>query len=234
MYDSAVRPGEVHVHYRLIDPIDRAAEGAATTLLDSDERQRAARFIFDKDRHLFVLAHDLLRRTLSRYGDAAPEDWRFVRNRFGKPALDPAHHANPIAFNLAHTKGLAVCAVSAAPVGVDVEPLDRRTNPLEIAGRFFSELEAGNLERLPADERLRRFLDVWTLKEAYLKGIGTGMSTPLGSFSFTIGPDGAIALSGDDEECRQWQFALHQPSPDHQLAVAVRHAQPALSFFTFA
>ncbi len=70
-----------------------------------------------------------------------------------------------------------------ASLGIDVEIYDKNV-PLAVARRFFSPVEAGALAALPADAQPRRFLRLWTLKEAYLKAIGTGLAGGLGGMTF--------------------------------------------------
>jgi len=199
---------------------------AGLRLLSGDERDRAARFVFDRDRHLFVAAHVLLRRALSEYEPVEPGAWAFAAGAHGKPALAGPHRDIPLRFNLAHTHGLVACALSRdADVGIDVEPLASGARSLDIADRFFSAAEAGDLRNCDPDVRHVRFTEIWTLKEAYIKAIGTGLSHPLASFALRFDGDARLRLESDgsDETARpsRWQFALFAPTPDHRMAVAV-------------
>jgi 4'-phosphopantetheinyl transferase len=185
-------------------------------------KARANRFVFDRDRALFVRAHALLRTTLSRYAAIAPGEWRFVTNPFGKPAIDPTLLPAPVAFNLAHTRGLAVCAVAHSDIGIDVEALDCRVRPLEIASRFFSTPEVAWLQACDEDQRRVRFVELWTLKEAYLKAIGVGLTQPLNTFGFAIDTNRQILFEPPAGDTSAWQFELQQPTDRHRLAIARR------------
>ena len=131
-------------------------------------------------------AHALLRRTLSQIRpDVAADDWRFERDDQGKPRVAPG--LPPLSFSLTHCRGLAACAVASAEmeIGVDAEPLDRRVEPLRLARRFFASQEADALAALADDEARRgAFLRLWTLKEATVKALGTGIADSLQGFAF--------------------------------------------------
>lgn len=216
--------GEVHVHYRLTDDIDAATLSQMHTVLSDDERVRAERFKFPRDRVLYVAAHALLRESLSRYGDVAPNAWRMTTNAYGKPhlAVDQAHHA--LHFNLAHTSGLVACIVSReADVGIDVETLQARVEPLELAERFFSPAEVAALRACVPTERAARFIELWTLKEAYIKGLGLGLSHPLDTFGFAHEGETRLRFEPPpDQAPGSWQFALYGPTSRHRMTAAVR------------
>lgn len=193
-------------------------------LLDDEERERRARFRFERDRHTYLVSHALVRTSLSRYATVAPSGWRFATAEHGRPELDPRHDL-PLRFNLSHTDGLAACAVTAgADVGVDVEATNGRVATLEVAGRFFSPAEAADLRGLEGDDLLRRFFTYWTLKESYIKARGLGLALPLEGFSFDVSGAGPVTISfhGLDDDPADWQFSQQWPTERHSLAVAVR------------
>jgi hypothetical protein len=129
----------------------------------------------------------MVRRALSRYSEIPPQKWRFVENAHGKPLIDPDLDSPPLSFSLAHTKGLAVVAVTGgADVGVDVERADRSVNAARLTGRFFSPEETAALQELSPERLRERFFLYWTLKESYIKARGLGLSLPLDSFSFRL------------------------------------------------
>jgi 4'-phosphopantetheinyl transferase len=124
---------------------------------------------------------------------------------------------------------MVACAVTrACEVGIDVENLDRSTN-LDVARRYFAPAEVAYLETVPEDRQPAVFLRFWTLKEAYVKARGIGLSLPLEQFAFHIGDSASPRIvfepaMNDDEN--DWQFlAPNLGSPDHQAAVAVRCAR---------
>ena len=214
----------VQVRHRLTDDIDRAEYERLIALLPAAERERAGKFVVEQDRVAFVAAHALLRETLSLYAGVAPGAWEFDINAFGKPALAGALAPPGLRFNLAHTRGLVACATGiGVDVGIDVERLGHGVNPLEIAARNFSPDEFRALQTCRGDEQPARFTELWTLKEAYIKAVGEGLSHPLDTFGFAFaGPSAILATlpAGQDETA--WHFALWAPSAQHRMAVAVR------------
>lgn len=192
-------------------------------LMTQEERARHDRFVFARDRALFLATRALVRTTLSRYAPVDPADWRFGTHGNGKPHIETPALAVPLHFNLSNTHGLIVCAVSTAfaMIGVDTEPLDRRNASVDLAHRYFSAREEAALRALPESEQPRRFLSYWTLKESYIKARSLGLAIPLDQFSFLLDQDPpGIAFDprlGDD--ATRWRFALMQAAPNHLVAV---------------
>ncbi len=158
------------------------------SLLPTEEAEREFRFLREEHQRQYLLTRVMVRKLLGHYGEVSPEKLEFRRNAHGKPEVSRPSHF-PWQFNLSHTSGLVVCAVGhgAVPLGIDVEPMDRRVN-LQLANRYFSPFETKSLELLPFEERPRRFLHYWTLKEAFIKALGTGLATPLDHFGFELHP----------------------------------------------
>jgi 4'-phosphopantetheinyl transferase len=221
---TILAPDRVHIRYHLTEGLDEAGVARAVAILSDAERTRGQRFVFARDRRDFAAAHALTRLALSRYGDLAPEQWRFEEGRDGKPSLPADAGTPPLTFNLSHTQGLVACAIApGVDVGIDVERVDRRVGAEEIAARFFSPEERADLASCPAGERARRFFELWTLKEAYIKAIGKGLSHSLNTFGFALNEPGSIGfLPPPDVDMSAWQFALFAPTGLHAMALAVR------------
>lgn len=194
-------------------------------ILGEDERQRYARFVFEKDRNLYLVAHAQVRTLLSRYHAADPRDWRFSLNAYGRPAVSHPAESRWLHFNLSHTKGLIASAFARQPeVGVDVEHIDRRTDTLELAHAVFAPAEVESLKCLGEEERRRRFFKIWTLKESYIKARGMGLSLALDGFWFEPDAGGILVEFAErlGDTAAAWQFQLFQPTENHQMAVAVK------------
>jgi 4'-phosphopantetheinyl transferase len=231
-------PGEAHVWLAAPDFIDFDLSADYPALLDDEEAQTFAKFVFDRDRRLYLTAHALLRTTLSRYASVPPAAWRFVRNRYGRPTVDSSAGLPPIAFSLSHTRGLAACLVAnTVDAGVDVEQARAVDDLGGVARLSFSPAEYTALSAIAEEAaRARRFFTLWTLKESYIKARGMGLSLPLADFSFHLSAsritvDFAPTLNDSPSE---WQFAVFAPSPEHQLAVALRCGGRALAVSIFA
>ena len=179
-----------------------------------------------EDRQSFVLAHALVRVMLSRFAAVAPADWRFAASPFGKPAISYPASYSGLEFNLSHTRGLAACAVSLNfPVGVDVEASTRQTDCAMLAATVFSHRELAAWRSTRPELRPRNFFRYWTLKEAYIKACGLGLSLPLDSFSFTLREDGPPALeihAPHEDIGNEWHFRQLEILSTYFLAVGVR------------
>ena len=132
----------------------------------------------------FLVGRALLRHVLSQFVPGVdPINWRFKTNPFGKPEIESPVGGSRLKFNLAHCKGVLVLAVGELEsLGVDVENTVRTGNLDDIARLHFSPEEYADLCQ---DTLLfvRRFIEYWTLKEAFIKAIGLGLSLPLNQFT---------------------------------------------------
>jgi len=168
----------------------------------------------------------MARSILSRYASVHPSKWRFASNPFGRPEITEPAHAAHLRFNLSHADGLVALVVSAHyEVGVDVERIGRQP-AMEVAESRFAPSEVAALRALPDAEQARRFLEYWTLKEAYLKARGSGLSVPLDQFSFDLSRPGRPRIRfqpGFDDDHRAWQFDRLFVGAEHLVAVATRH-----------
>jgi 4'-phosphopantetheinyl transferase len=141
--------------------------------LSQDERARADRFHFDRDRTRYRAARAFLRRTLGQETGREPEDLTFAYGPHGKPCL---RDARAPWFNLSHSGGIAVLALSdTGPVGIDLEAAGRAIDPMSLARTCFTARETDVLRSLPPDGRLTRFLSFWMAKEARMKLTGEGL-----------------------------------------------------------
>jgi 4'-phosphopantetheinyl transferase len=222
---EAVPRREVHVHVTTLAdaPCVEELEG----VLCAGERERATRFARPGDRAAYVVAHALLRRSLSRHANLPPEGWRFEADRFGKPRLSGLHGTGP-SFNLTHTDGLVACVIGPPDLalGIDAEAVDRPLSDLlAIARRFFSADEASALEAHAPSSRRVRFAELWTLKEAFVKAVGTGLSHPLDQVAFEWGDRGSLTVRSATVDAREWQFALFAPTPRHRLSIALKRPE---------
>lgn len=213
---------EVHLWY--LQP-QRAGDAAAwdrcVTLLSPEERGRWERYRHASARALFLAGAVLVRTTLSQYLDVPCDQWQFAANAYGKPRIVAPLAGLSLCFNLTHTEGLAACAVAwERAVGVDAERVGR-TVDRDLARRFFAPAEVAHLDCLPEAQRGDVFLRYWTAKEAYLKALGTGLSTALDSFTIDLAADRPRLTGANDTAAVGWEFFQLQPTPEHWVAVAV-------------
>lgn len=205
----------------------------AWAVLDADERGHAARFAFEQDRLGYVVSHGLMRKVLARITGLTASELRFEKTRHGRPELLQKATEREVRFNLSHARGLVGCAVTyGRELGFDLEEI-RRPAPLDIASRYFGPSEVRGLNALEPDLRHERFFAIWTLKEAYMKGRGLGLSLPLRSFA--IEPHehgGADLVLRPDDDPGPWTFR-HWRMEDHWMALAVRAGSPEFGVSMF-
>jgi len=216
---------EVHVWHVVPESVrDPAILQHCRDILDPEEREKLGRFIRPDDGHHYLVSHALLRSVLSYYADVAPADWRFAHGKHGRPEIQPDMQS-PLRFNLTHTRGLAACVVTRdVDCGIDAEQLHKRSNPLGVAQRMFSPLELEALGQKRGTDFLEYFYQHWTLREAYVKARGIGISFPTRQLCFnTEGERISVKFddSIDDTE-RNWYFQLIRPNATHIIALALR------------
>lgn len=194
--------------------------------LTDQERARRRAFVREVNRHEYLVTRALVRSTLSRYRPRSAADWQFAINEFGRPRVEPPCGLD---FNLSNTTHLVACAVrEGGEIGVDVEPLDRGGEVLEVAETVFSPRELAELAALDDHAaRRERALDLWTLKESYIKARGMGLSLPLRKFSFVFDDPAQIGIAIDpslNDPPERWSFRTMDVA-GHRLALALeRHA----------
>ncbi len=171
-------PDETHVWQTTLTASSEVVSLLQQTL-SPDEQARAAGFKFDRDRHRYRVAHGVMRHILANYVNCAPSEFQFETNAYGKPHLAGPSNATHLRFNLSHSHDVAVIAIAHDEVGIDIEQMRPLDDLLKIARQFFLADEAEALQRLPPEVQLPAFYRVWTRKEAYLKAIGTGLTTRL-------------------------------------------------------
>lgn len=196
--------------------------------LDADEIRRVQRLVFERDRHRFLVSHALLRCVLSLYGGRPPVDWRFLKGEHGKPGLVPEQRACAPAFNLSHSGSLALLAVSedAGLLGVDIEFHRPVRNFQGLATRNFAPPEAARLPGLEGAELAGEFYDLWTLKEAFVKARGDGLSQSLADFWFSFDRPAARlcfeAMPALEPESWRWAFWSYRLDGPYSAALARR------------
>jgi 4'-phosphopantetheinyl transferase len=198
---------EIHLWLSFYDEItDGRLHSAYRELLNAEEREQEARFYFEKDRRRYLITRALVRTVLSRYISIPPE----VRNAC-------------LSFNISHTHSLIVLGVTKGrALGVDVENLCAREASLDIADRYFAPQEVAVLTAAPRHQQQFRFFEYWTLKEAYIKARGMGLSLPLEKFSFDYPDDHAVKIAIAPEltdDPARWCFWQFRPTAEYLVAI---------------
>jgi len=217
----ALVSGDVHVwRVPLAHPPARLATLAAT--LAPDERHRASRFHFDRDRTAYTAARGALRTLAGGYLGAAPEDLVFAYRAKGKPFLEAAR--DDLRFNVSHSGAFALLAFTLGrEVGVDVEQRRPLQDLLSLAKLSFSQPEYTTLCGLPLSDQLDAFFACWSRKEAFIKTTGEGISQ-LGDFEVSLLPgEPARLLRVKDVSPAEHRWSMHDlPAiPGHAAALVV-------------
>jgi 4'-phosphopantetheinyl transferase len=194
-------------------------------VLSVDELKRAEKYYFDKDRDHFIVARGLLRHLLGRYLQIPPIQIEFVYNKYGKPSLGNPLFNDSLTFNLSHSNGRILYAISRNnPVGIDLE-YHRRDFPVDdIAGRFFSSPELEVLRSSTSSSKTALFYQLWTRKEAYSKGLGKGLSIPFDKFDVTQAPGIPVIELMNNElplSTTPWYLKDIIISTDYAAAIAI-------------
>lgn len=222
------QPGSKHrpalLRWIAVDDVPEDYWPRLASLLDDAEVARATRFRYRQDYCSYIAAHALGRVLLSGIAGGTPGSWRFTSGPNGKPeVVAPV----PMRINWSHTRGLAAAVLTMSDdVGVDVESLKRETIAHDVASRNFAPSECAALAAAVPGRAEEMFLTLWTLKEAYAKAIGLGLSLPLSATCFTLDPP-AVAFRGGHAGIEgDWRFRSFRPTPDHVLALALHHPRP--------
>ena len=202
--------------------------------MNAKEKEKQARFHFERHRHQYLITRATIRSLLSRYmPQTPPAGWVFEENKYGRPHIAPHLNTLGLHFNLSHTESLIVCGVvKGREIGVDVENIERGGDLINIADRFFSPSEVKDLHQWPESEHTDRFFDYWTLKESYIKARGMGLSIPLEQFSFHLGEGQDIGISIDAQQNdppERWQFRQWRAGSQYKIALTLER-QPGVAF----
>ena len=210
------------------------------SVLSTDEIERASRFKFEYLARRYCRGRAELRWQLGAAIDVAPERIAFRYGAHGKPELIPVHGvASDVAFNLAHSENVALLAIAAFEVGVDLELIRDGFADDVIAERFFAPVEVAQLRALPVVQQRRAFFRCWTRKEAYLKALGGGLQIDLNSFTVnfadsTVAPSVTWIDAASGERAEEWAVAdlgsqLAQLGFDCEASVAAKQPHLAVS-----
>lgn len=215
---------DVHVWRAVLDaPTEYVQQ--MVKILSSDEQQRAKRFYFDRDRQRFIIGRGLLRTILGRYLGLEPSRVQFCYEPRGKPVLADVDNKDKLRFNLSHSQGLAVYAITCdGQIGIDLEQIRPFPNAEDIAKRFFSVRESTEISRLPPEQQQTAFFKTWTCKEAYLKATGDGLAGSLDQVEVMVTPEEPaqlLSIRGDSYIASGWSLYELKPASDYIAALAV-------------
>lgn len=212
---------ELHLWYHA-QPPESETQHRWAKVLSPSEQLRAYRYRSEEHRLRFERGRGMLRHVLSRYIAIDPADIILGESEHGKPYLI-AQGTPPLAFNVSHSQDILVIAVGfRRNIGIDVERLDCSVDRMAIAESCFSPSEVIGLRELRTDLRVNAFYRLWCCKEAFLKGLGVGMSRGLNTFTMTVGLEEPTRLVHSEymDEVENWRFQTLDFLPGYALAIA--------------
>jgi 4'-phosphopantetheinyl transferase len=221
----ALRDNQVHI-WRANLGLSTPEIEQLTTLLSTDEIARANKFRFVQHRSRFIAARGILRQLLGNYLKVSPRSLTFAYSDRGKPwvATDIS-----LQFNLSHSQEYALFGFTLNHlIGVDIEYQRAMPDALKIAQRFFSAREYMMLEAVAIEQQSKLFFQLWTAKEAYLKGTGTGLAASLSSIEIALDQSQFQYLSTLKEDTiMNWSLYSCTPATDYAAAIAINAQIPA-------
>jgi 4'-phosphopantetheinyl transferase len=204
-------------------------------VLSKEEITRGEKFRSQADRLAYLVTRIAQRLLLSRYTGVKPKALRFLKTPHGRPVLsNPPSAQGGFDFNISHDGNLTVLGFArGGAIGIDVMTTRARSSYMNVARRFFCGVEADALARLPEPLRAIRFMEYWTLKEAYVKACGPGLSMKLNSFYFLLDEPGRIDFFTPLPTSKApilWNFWQFKLAPNVIIAVCAQQANdPNLS-----
>lgn len=187
--------------------------------LPAESLERAGRFVQEEDRLRCAGAELLKRAILSGCSGLPARDLSFREGPWGKPLLC---NVEGLHFNLSHSGEWILMAAGEGPLGVDVERVSDPAPRVEEV--VFSPAERAFLDASPAEERGRRFFDLWTRKESYIKALGMGFSAPLTSITVLPGEGWSRPQVDDDSLDADWKILQMDLDPGYSAALCARTA----------
>lgn len=208
---------------------------AFNKVLSEDEKRKAGKFRFEKDRNTSIVARGALRILLGKYLDRPPETINFNYGEFGKPEIDSSQNLN---FNVSHSRDLIVIGfVRNLDIGIDVEFIKKDFDVMEIVDNYFSEREIKFINNVPKKLQTDVFYRGWTRKEAFIKAKAKGLTFALDSFSISTDSDERAEVKEtlwDSKEKHLWRIVPFKTLPDYKAAIAVNGKITSVNSFLFS
>ena len=220
--DQAPREG---IHLWICTDLHSPRLVEVINFLPPEEQKRAQAYRFENDRRRYLGSALLQRSILARYASCSLGDLSFPRNQWGKPFLDGGSQA--VEFNISRSHEVALLAVSGeSPLGVDVEyKVDCASGAMNVAAQF-SEVERSYIYE--TQDSTRALFEIWARKEAYIKGIGRGLSHPLDEFEVTPKGETMVRDWSKDSPAEPW-IVRSVKLPVCGYAAAIATALPSFS-----
>ena len=201
--------------------------------LDPAERDFASRLKQRDAQTRYIVSHALARNMMAELTGIEPYGLVYTADENGAPAFRDSETGAHLPISLSRTDGLVASAYSAGiNFGIDIERCLPANADQQLVQSMFSEPEQQIFQDLDGEEFEEAFFKIWTLKEAYVKAEGLGLSLPLHDFAFSLEPLGVRFLSTDGRNKNDWAFVTQAPTSEHRFSAAVRTKGAALQLIT--
>lgn len=193
-------------------------------LLSFNEKEKAQKFNLVGDKERYIIAHGFLRILLSKYLKISAYDLVLTKGRHGKIELDKNQNSKKISFNHSHSENRVVLSFTKfKEIGVDVEKIREIPNCVELAQNFFCRNESLKVEQSKDDKKLDVFFKLWTIKEAFVKATGEGLSQSLDSFCVSSKNSFKIFELNNWLEKSEWEYLLPNIDKNYACAVVIKN-----------
>jgi 4'-phosphopantetheinyl transferase len=224
--DVELPSDELHVWRAKLDqaepPVDKLF-----SILSRDEKERASRFQYDRDKKRFIARRAILRTILSCYSGEDARRLEFEYGTYGKPSLKRRTGIKAaLRFSSSRSHSLSLFAVTLnQEIGVDTEYIRPVSDRDEIVDRHFTTGERIIYSRLAPHEKQSAFFNGWTRKEAYLKAIGVGLNQPLRTVEVSLEPAKParlLRIEGNPRQAAAWSLYELSLGAEYAGVVAVK------------
>ncbi len=203
-------------------------------VLCQDEKTKADKFRFNKDKNVSIITRGTLRILLGKYLKTSPKTLSFEYGEYGKPELVDNQN---LKFNVSHSKDLIVIGVvKNSNIGIDVEYIKRDFDVMDIVDNYFSKKEIEDIHNIPNKLKTEAFFRGWTRKEAFIKANAKGLSFPLDSFSVSIDSDEKAQLYEtiwNSHEKDNWKIIPFKTLPEYKATVVLSESVNSIEFYEF-
>lgn len=191
------------------------------SFLSKNEISQYDTFSFSKEKNRYLLTRYMIGKLLYEYTGEVNMYQSLDFNPWGRPFISSAHNLFKIDFNISHNDEYIVCGItSGGKIGIDIESYSKHRSCF-IAEDFMAEPEISDLKVRSGEEWNKRFIEFWTLKESFIKGVGKGMAIPLDSFYFSINESNILFFDENSHgHSADWHFLLFEGPSCTSMAIA--------------
>ena len=199
---------------RFDDKLDDHQMLSLLSCVEDHKRERIQKFVHWEDVQRTLLGDLFIRYLIIGQFRIPNHKISFLINEACKPRINHIDHFH---FNLSHSGNWIVCAGGTKSVGIDIQkilPVD-----LDIGKHFCSPEEYQRMMAYEPYDRNPFFFRLWTLKESYLKYVGSGLRFPLHAFTIRFLQNGEVVLANGTRISRDILFRSYDIDPQYKMAV---------------